>query len=87
MGRYYLPVQIGRSDIIGVYTDCSTDALLAEAAKLVAGQEKAADLLYILEVIREARSGDSWNSFWWLWATRLGTLTACATAILSTPAR
>ena len=45
--------------------DCSTDALLAEAAKLVAGQEKAADLLYILEVIREARSGDSWNSFWW----------------------
>lgn len=45
--------------------ESDTDALLAEAARLVAGRESASDLLTVLEVIREARSGDNWNSFWW----------------------
>lgn len=44
--------------------DKSTDELMKEAAGLVAGDD-AEKLLYIIDLIRDARSGDSWNSYWW----------------------
>lgn len=42
-----------------------TDRLLSEAAALVAGEGSADKLLSVLTLIREARSGDSWESYWW----------------------
>lgn len=45
--------------------DDDPDELLAESAAAVAGDENAQWLLYVLELIRDARSGDSWASYWW----------------------
>lgn len=45
--------------------DADPDELLAESAVLLAGDDKAAELLYVLELIRDARSGDSWATYWW----------------------
>ena len=45
--------------------ESDTDALLADAARLVAGEKGTRDLLFILELIRDARSGDSFSAFWW----------------------
>lgn len=45
--------------------DADPDVLLAESAAAVAGDENAEGLLYVLELIRDARSGDTWESYWW----------------------
>lgn len=45
--------------------DADPDLLLAESAAAVAGGADAVDLLYVLELIRDARSGDTWASYWW----------------------
>ncbi len=45
--------------------DSDPDTLLYESAVGIAGEESAKDLLYVLELIRDARSGDTWNSYWW----------------------
>ncbi len=45
--------------------DDDPDKLLSESAALVAGEENAADFLYVLELIRDARSGDTWATYWW----------------------
>lgn len=43
------------------------DALLRESAEAITGKNKenADRLIRVLELIRDARSGDSWNSYWW----------------------
>ena len=41
------------------------DELLYESAALIAGDESADTLCEILSLIRDARSGDTWNSYWW----------------------
>ena len=43
------------------------DRLLYESVCRITGQNKkdAERLLYVLEYIRDARSGDSWESYWW----------------------
>ncbi len=48
--------------------EADPDALLAESVRAVVGAshpENAARLLGALELIRDARSGDSWDSYWW----------------------
>jgi len=45
--------------------DADPDALLRESAAMLAGDEKADALLYALELIRDARSGDTWATYWW----------------------
>ncbi len=46
--------------------DADPDVLLAESAECVVGKEKASALLEVLELIRDARSGDTWDSYWWM---------------------
>ncbi|MBO7406230.1 MAG: hypothetical protein J6V14_01255, partial [Clostridia bacterium] len=43
------------------------DRLLREAARIVTGDNdvNASRLTSVLEVIRDARSGDNWGSYWW----------------------
>lgn len=43
----------------------SPDEILKESALLVAGEAHADELLYVLELIRDARSGDTWKTYWW----------------------
>ena len=48
--------------------EADPDALLAESAEAITGAsrpEHREKLLAALELIRDARSGDSWNSYWW----------------------
>lgn len=46
--------------------DADPDELLADSAALVAGNDgDAKKLLYVLETVRDARSGDSWDTYWW----------------------
>jgi len=48
--------------------DADPDQLLHESAKAITGksqQENTRKLLQALEMIRDARCGDSWNSYWW----------------------
>ncbi len=45
--------------------DADPDILLEESAAAVAGDADAESLLYALELIRDARSGDTWASYWW----------------------
>ncbi len=48
--------------------DADPDALLRESVTAVVGPshpENAARLLAALELIRDARSGDAWDSYWW----------------------
>lgn len=42
----------------------NTDEIMDEAIKLVAGKKNAADLKIVIDYIRDARSGDTWNSYW-----------------------
>lgn len=43
------------------------DRLLRDAARAVTGSDKTNEdrLVSVLELIRDARSGDSWDSYWW----------------------
>ena len=41
------------------------DALLRESAALVVGEDRADEFNSVLEVIRDARSGDDWRTYWW----------------------
>ena len=48
--------------------DADPDALLAESAAAIVGvshKEHQVKLLAALELIRDARSGDRWNTYWW----------------------
>ena len=48
--------------------DADPDALLYDSALAITGEkntENAKKLLSVLELIRDARSGDSWENFWW----------------------
>ncbi|MBO4326582.1 MAG: hypothetical protein J5950_04870 [Clostridia bacterium] len=47
--------------------DDDPDSLLIESAALITGNvgEDTARLVKVLEFIRDARSGDSWDSYWW----------------------
>ncbi len=40
------------------------DELLSESAALTVGDDEAEDFTYVLTLIRDARSGDTWNSYW-----------------------
>ena len=45
--------------------DADPDALLMESAVAVAGCRDDAEILFrVLELVRDARSGDSWDSYW-----------------------
>ncbi len=45
--------------------DADPDGLLYDCAAGIAGEERAKDLLYVLELIRDARCGDTWSTYWW----------------------
>lgn len=45
--------------------EADPDVLLRESAALIAGDADAPSLSFVLELIRDARSGDTWNSYWW----------------------
>ena len=47
--------------------DADPDKLLRDAARAVTGNDKDNEdrLVSVLELIRDARSGDSWDSYWW----------------------
>ena len=48
--------------------EADPDALLAESAEAITGSSRPAHreaLLAALELIRDARSGDRWNTYWW----------------------
>ncbi len=47
--------------------DDDPDRLLCDAARAVTGEntENEKRLVSVLELIRDARSGDSWDSYWW----------------------
>ncbi len=47
--------------------DDDPDRLLRDAAKAVTGNSKENEdrLVFVLELIRDARSGDGWDSYWW----------------------
>ncbi|MBR5230797.1 MAG: hypothetical protein IKW00_00935 [Clostridia bacterium] len=48
--------------------DADPDQLLAESAEAITGKmhpQNKARLLQALELIRDARSGDTWRSYWW----------------------
>lgn len=45
--------------------DEDPDELLAQSAELIVGKEDKEDFLFVLELIRDARSGDTWNTYWW----------------------
>jgi len=47
--------------------DDDPDRLLCDAARAVTGSNKENEkrLVSVLELIRDARSGDSWDSYWW----------------------
>lgn len=45
--------------------DADPDEILRDSAELVVGKEDRDDFLFVLELIRDARSGDSWNTYWW----------------------
>ena len=44
--------------------DADPDALLYESACYIAGEQNAAKLTAVLELIRDARSGDKWETYW-----------------------
>jgi len=45
--------------------DADPDELLRESAALVVGEKYKEKFTEILELIRDARSGDTWSSYWW----------------------
>lgn len=45
--------------------DADPDALLRESAALLCGDNDADTLMPVLELIRDARSGDTWETYWW----------------------
>lgn len=45
--------------------DDDPDRLLLESAAAIAGDADAEAFMYVLELIRDARSGDSWATYWW----------------------
>ncbi len=45
--------------------DMDTETLLQDVALQAVGEEYAADFAEILRLIQDARTGDSWDTFWW----------------------
>ncbi len=45
--------------------DRDPDELLEEVAALMVGEEDRADLVDVLHLVQDARSGDRWDTYWW----------------------